>query len=56
MIDPGLITDLIGGHVPLAIDAARKEAADAIAAKEGGPSLDWINPELGYLQSQRSRA
>ena len=27
-----------------------------IAAKAGGPSLDWLNAELGYLQSARSKA
>jgi Guanosine polyphosphate pyrophosphohydrolases/synthetases len=27
-----------------------------ITAKAGGPSLDWLNPELGYLQSARSKA
>jgi len=26
------------------------------AAKAGGPSMDWLNTELGYLQSQRSKA
>lgn len=26
------------------------------AAKSGGPSLDWLNPELGFLQSPRSKA
>ena len=29
---------------------------EVIAAKTGGPSLDWLNPELGYLQSARSKA
>ena len=24
--------------------------------RSGGPSLDWLNPELGYLQSPRSKA
>ena len=27
-----------------------------ISAKEGGPSLDWLNPELGYLVSPRARS
>jgi GTP pyrophosphokinase len=29
---------------------------EVIAAKDGGPSLDWLNPELGYLRSARSRS
>jgi GTP pyrophosphokinase len=29
---------------------------EIISAKEGGPSLDWLNPELGLLQSPRARA
>jgi GTP pyrophosphokinase len=29
---------------------------EVIAAKEGGPSLDWLNAELGYLQGTRSKA
>jgi GTP pyrophosphokinase len=27
-----------------------------VAAKEGGPSRDWLNPELGFLASHRARA
>jgi GTP pyrophosphokinase len=27
-----------------------------VAAKTGGPSRDWLNPELGFLHSQRARA
>jgi GTP pyrophosphokinase len=29
---------------------------EVIAAKSGGPSLDWLNAELGFLQSARSKA
>src|SRR5690606_6078498 len=29
---------------------------EIIAAKSGGPSRDWLNPQLGYLASPRSRA
>jgi GTP pyrophosphokinase len=32
------------------------QTVEIISAKEGGPSLDWLNPDLGYLQSHRSRA
>ena len=27
-----------------------------VGAKESGPSLDWLNPELGFLTSARARA
>ena len=30
-------------------------AKEIIAAKEGGPSRDWLNAELGYLASPRAR-
>jgi GTP pyrophosphokinase len=42
--------------LPLNTPLKSGQTVEIIAAKEGGPSLDWINPELGYLQSQRSRA
>jgi len=29
---------------------------EIIAAKEGGPSRDWLNADLGYLASNRARA
>ncbi|RQO63341.1 GTP pyrophosphokinase [Paucibacter sp. KBW04] len=32
------------------------QTVEITAAKEGGPSLDWLNAEAGYLRSQRSRA
>ncbi len=31
------------------------QTVEVVAAKEGGPSRDWLNPEAGYLVSQRSR-
>ncbi|RTL33704.1 MAG: bifunctional (p)ppGpp synthetase/guanosine-3',5'-bis(diphosphate) 3'-pyrophosphohydrolase [Burkholderiales bacterium] len=47
----------IDGHMlPLNTPLKSGQTVEIIAAREGGPSLDWINPELGYLQSQRSRA
>jgi GTP pyrophosphokinase len=47
----------IDGHMlPLNTPLASGQTVEIIAAKEGGPSLDWLNPELGYLSSQRSRA
>lgn len=45
-----------GQMLPLNTPLHSGQTVEVIAAKEGGPSLDWLNPELGYLQSQRSRA
>ncbi len=32
------------------------QTVEVISARSGGPSRDWLNPELGYLASARSRA
>ncbi|WP_028884121.1 RelA/SpoT family protein [Taylorella asinigenitalis] len=32
------------------------QTVEIITAKSGGPSRDWLNPELGYLKSPRARA
>jgi len=45
-----------GQMLPLNTSLHSGQTVEIIATKEGGPSLDWLNPELGYLQSQRSRA
>jgi GTP pyrophosphokinase len=45
-----------GAMVPLNTPLANGQTVEVTAAKEGGPSLDWLNPELGYLAGQRSRA
>ena len=45
-----------GAMVPLNTPLASGQTVEIVAAKEGGPSLDWLNPELGYLQSPRARA
>ena len=45
-----------GAMVPLNTALANGQTVEVTAAKEGGPSLDWLNAELGYLKSQRSRA
>lgn len=31
------------------------QRVEIITAKQGGPSRDWLNPELGYLASHRAR-
>jgi GTP pyrophosphokinase len=45
-----------GALVPLNTPLASGQTVEIVAAKEGGPSRDWLNPELGYLKSARSRA
>src|SRR4029078_12968117 len=45
-----------GAIVPLNTALKSGQVVEVIAAKAGGPSLDWLNAELGYLQSARSRA
>jgi GTP pyrophosphokinase len=42
--------------VPLNTRLSNGQTVEIISVKDGGPSLDWINPELGYLQSPRSRS
>ncbi|MBI3367169.1 MAG: bifunctional (p)ppGpp synthetase/guanosine-3',5'-bis(diphosphate) 3'-pyrophosphohydrolase [Burkholderiales bacterium] len=45
-----------GAMVPLNTPLANGQTVEVTAAKEGGPSLDWLNAELGFLKGQRSRA
>ena len=41
---------------PLNKPLANGQTIEITVAKEGGPSLDWLNPEQGYLHSARARA
>jgi GTP pyrophosphokinase len=45
-----------GAMVPLNTALKSGQMVEIVAAKGGGPSLDWLNAELGYLQSPRARA
>jgi GTP pyrophosphokinase len=45
-----------GALVPLNTALATGQTVEIVSAKIGGPSRDWLNPELGYLASARSRA
>jgi GTP pyrophosphokinase len=45
-----------GQIVPLNTALQSGQTVEITAVKEGGPSMDWLNPELGFLKSQRSRA
>ena len=45
-----------GTMVPLNTMLKNGQTVEVIAAKEGGPSRDWLNNELGFLASPRARA
>lgn len=45
-----------GQMVPLLTPLKTGQTVEIIAAKSGGPSRDWLNPQLGFLASPRSRA
>lgn len=45
-----------GVLVPLNTPLGSGQTVDVITTKEGGPSLDWLNAELGYLKSSRAKA
>jgi GTP pyrophosphokinase len=45
-----------GALVPLNTPLSSGQTVDIVSAKEGGPSRDWLNADLGYLKSARSRA
>ena len=44
-----------GAMVPLNTPLQSGQTVEVTAVKEGGPSLDWLNAELGYLKSSRSK-
>ncbi len=47
----------IDGHmVPLNTPLKNGQTVEVTTVKEGGPSRDWLNPELGFLASHRARA
>ncbi len=45
-----------GVMVPLNTALKNGQTVEVITVKEGGPSRDWLNTELGYLVSHRARA
>ena len=45
-----------GRVVPLNTPLHSGQTVEVVAAKEGGPSLDWLNPDSAYLKSPRARA
>ena len=44
-----------GAMVPLDYQLDNGQRVEVVAAKTGGPSRDWLNPQLGYLASSRAR-
>jgi GTP pyrophosphokinase len=44
-----------GVLVPLNRSLASGQTVEIVTAKQGGPSRDWLNPQLGYLQTSRGR-
>jgi len=42
--------------VPLNTPLKNGQTVEVTVAKEGGPSRDWLNPELGFLTSHRAKA
>ncbi|MNQ15059.1 GTP pyrophosphokinase [compost metagenome] len=45
-----------GQMVPLQTHLSTGQTVEIISAKSGGPSRDWLNPQLGFLASPRARA
>ena len=45
-----------GAMVPLNTPLKNGQTVEVVAIKEGGPSRDWLNLELGYLVSSRARS
>ncbi len=45
-----------GVMVPLNTPLKNGQTVEVTVVKEGGPSRDWLNPELGFLASPRARA
>lgn len=47
----------VDGHiVPLDTPLRNLQRVEILAAKEGGPSRDWLNPALGMVRTARARA
>src|SRR5262249_21190975 len=45
-----------GQMVPLNFKLANAQRVEIMAAKQGGPSRDWLSPQLGFLASPRALA
>ena len=47
---------LDGAMVPLNTPLKNGQTVEVVTVKEGGPSRDWLNPELGFLASPRAKS
>ncbi|MBC7620460.1 MAG: bifunctional (p)ppGpp synthetase/guanosine-3',5'-bis(diphosphate) 3'-pyrophosphohydrolase, partial [Candidatus Saccharibacteria bacterium] len=47
---------LVGVMVPLNTPLQNGQTVEVITIKEGGPSRDWLNPELRFLSSNRAKS
>lgn len=45
-----------GKLVPLEYELKTGDQVEILTAKRGGPSRDWLNPNLGLVKTQRARA
>ena len=45
-----------GRIVPLNYELKNGEQIEILTAKRGGPSRDWLNPNLGFLKTSRARS
>ncbi len=45
-----------GALVPLGTALQSGQTVEIVSTKDGGPSLDWLNPELHFLASPRAKA
>ncbi|MEO5606852.1 MAG: bifunctional (p)ppGpp synthetase/guanosine-3',5'-bis(diphosphate) 3'-pyrophosphohydrolase [Polaromonas sp.] len=45
-----------GVMVPLNTPLQNGQTVEVITLKEGGPSRDWLNPDLGFLTSHRAKS
>ncbi len=45
-----------GRLVNLAYQLKSGDQVEVMTASRGGPSMDWLNPDLGYVVTQRARA
>lgn len=44
-----------GAMVPLSTPLANGQQVEILTVRQGGPSRDWLNPQLGFLKSQGAR-
>jgi GTP pyrophosphokinase len=45
-----------GAMAPLNTPLANGQTVEIVTVRQGGPSRDWLNPQLGYLHSPRAKA